>query len=335
MELCQVEAQCGGCGLLSASEAEETELKANTVALALADWWTQPIERSSFSTERIHYRNRIRLRVTNGEVGFFNPAKEIYGCAVLIPNLGLAVDKLRAISSSNPSFLKNVENLEIRISPVDSKLGLWVNGDADLTALSKVLGPDWLLGSPSSPQMVGLTYEVHPGLEYNVPLSSFVQVNAAVSQKIALHVVELAIECGSRTFCDVFAGAGHFALALANEGLSGAALESSSAAIASLAAHELSSQIKATSCDAYASEHLQGQYDLVIVNPPRAGLKQTATEIAGMAQKNLIYISCNPTSLAADTEILVNEGLALTNVRAFNMFPGTRHVETVVSFTRN
>lgn len=77
-------------------------------------------------------------------------------------------------------------------------------------------------------------------------------------------------------------------------------------------------------------EELQGGYDLVVMDPPRSGCERVVLDkILEFGPKRVLYVSCNPSTLARDAKILGQGGYALKSVRAFDMFPQTVHVETV------
>ena len=76
--------------------------------------------------------------------------------------------------------------------------------------------------------------------------------------------------------------------------------------------------------------------DVIVLDPPRAGAKAAVCrQIAESGAKAVIYIACDPTSLARDTATLVGElGYRLTDIRAYDIYPMTHHVETVALLTR-
>jgi tRNA/tmRNA/rRNA uracil-C5-methylase (TrmA/RlmC/RlmD family) len=75
--------------------------------------------------------------------------------------------------------------------------------------------------------------------------------------------------------------------------------------------------------------------DVVVLDPPRAGARaKVCRQIAAAKASNVIYIACDPASLARDSATLIAEGYELTSIRAFDIYPMTHHVETVALFTR-
>lgn len=161
------------------------------------------------------------------------------------------------------------------------------------------------------------------------PSASFAQVNAEMAEILRAFVLDRARAYEPRTVIDAYAGAGHTAVALAGEGVSVTAIELDADASAWSASRlpEPSRAIQARVEDA-----LPGLLpaDLVILNPPRAGVdsRVTATletEVGHL--RGVIYVSCNPATLARDLSRLPS--YRVESLRAFDMFPQTAHVETV------
>ena len=80
---------------------------------------------------------------------------------------------------------------------------------------------------------------------------------------------------------------------------------------------------------------LRGSYGTVVVDPPRDGCDRAVLEaIHAFRAPRVVYVSCNPATLARDARILAGHGYRLTSIRSFDMFPQTVHVETVAVLER-
>jgi 23S rRNA (uracil1939-C5)-methyltransferase len=161
------------------------------------------------------------------------------------------------------------------------------------------------------------------------PSASFAQVNAEVAEVLRAYVLDRARAYEPRTVIDAYAGAGHTAIALAAEGISVSAVELDADA-SDWSASRLAEPSRAIR--ARVEDALPGLLpaDLVILNPPRAGVdaRVTATLEAEAAHvRGVIYVSCNPATLARDLSRLPT--YRIESLRAFDMFPQTAHVETV------
>jgi tRNA/tmRNA/rRNA uracil-C5-methylase (TrmA/RlmC/RlmD family) len=164
----------------------------------------------------------------------------------------------------------------------------------------------------------------------------FVQVNWEVNRRLIAHVLEGAAARAVRTFLDAYAGSGNFALPLARRGLSGLAVESNASALAPLreaARRQGLAGVQVVVADAATHASILGRqgrrYELVLVDPPRAGLGAGLEPLAQLAQRWFVVCSCNPVTLARDLARLTRLGFELEELCAFDMFPQTHHLETV------
>jgi 23S rRNA (uracil1939-C5)-methyltransferase len=160
-----------------------------------------------------------------------------------------------------------------------------------------------------------------------VPGASFVQVNPAVAAALAGHVVARVLAHEPATVVDLYAGAGDVAVELAGRGARVQAVELDAEA-AAWAASRLPAGSAAHA--GRAEELLPGLLpaDVVILNPPRAGVDERVTAALGAAPpRAVLYVSCNPATLARDLGRL--PAFRVASVVAFDMFPQTAHVETV------
>ena len=159
--------------------------------------------------------------------------------------------------------------------------------------------------------------------------ASFAQVNPGVARLLHAEVVERVMRHAPNTVVDAYAGTGATALALAERGVRVTAIESDADA-AAYCARTLpagSRSVTARVEDAFGGAL---PTDVVLVNPPRAGLAAPVTatlESAVPRPRALVYVSCDPATLARDVSRLASWQIA--SVRAFDMFPQTAHVETV------
>jgi 23S rRNA (uracil1939-C5)-methyltransferase len=161
---------------------------------------------------------------------------------------------------------------------------------------------------------------------------SFAQVNAGLASTLHAYVVDRAWVYEPSRVIDAYSGRGATALALADRGAHVTAIESDAVAAAWVAerlpmgSRSIAGRVEHTLADALPA-------DLVILNPPRAGVDETVTELlANNGPRTVIYVSCDPATLARDVSRLAAYQVAA--VRGFDMFPQTAHVETVCELTR-
>jgi len=159
--------------------------------------------------------------------------------------------------------------------------------------------------------------------------ASFVQVNAPVAAEMHEHVLARVLAHQPHTVVDGYSGSGELALALAETGVRVTAIEldSDASAHASVRLPEGSKSISAKVEEVLASLL---PADVVVLNPPRTGVDGRVTELLEQSDPSpraIIYVSCNPATLARDLARLPH--YRIESLRAFDMFPQTAHVETV------
>ncbi len=289
------------------------------------------------------------MKVVDGRADFFNDAKR-NGCPVIRPDLWQAIEHLRLVSDEDPSLLRGVDHVEVRVGdrhedPAEPLIGLSVSGkradrsdfeSADRAIpLTQGLGEHWLVADPTTPNPPTLSYLVDPtspgGVRVDVPITSFVQVNSMVNQQLVAEVLLHAQASGGDTFLDLYAGAGNFAVALAASGFRGTAVETAGAAIRELERSRFA-EVGGIRCVEGDARSVLGQLspaDVVIADPPRSGLQGGYSDIANLTGHTMVLIGCNTRSFATDVAGLCVAGLHLESVVAFDMFPGTDHVETL------
>ncbi|HEV7703767.1 MAG TPA: TRAM domain-containing protein [Gemmatimonadaceae bacterium] len=159
--------------------------------------------------------------------------------------------------------------------------------------------------------------------------ASFAQVNAPVAAHMHQHVLARVLAHGPATVIDGYSGSGELALALAETGVRVSAIEldSDASSHASVRLPEGSKSVSAK-VEEVLSSLLPA--DVVVLNPPRTGVDGRVTEQLEQAEpapRAIIYVSCNPATLARDLARMPRYQIA--SLRAFDMFPQTAHVETV------
>jgi 23S rRNA (uracil1939-C5)-methyltransferase len=161
------------------------------------------------------------------------------------------------------------------------------------------------------------------------PSASFAQVNAEMADILRSYVLDVAKSFKPKSAVDAYSGAGEIAVGLSREGVDVTAIELDQEAF-EWSASKLTGSSRAV--HGRVEEELPSALptDLVILNPPRAGVDSRVAETleAEAARlRGIIYISCNPATLARDLSRL--PGYRIESLHSFDMFPQTAHVETV------
>jgi 23S rRNA (uracil1939-C5)-methyltransferase len=181
------------------------------------------------------------------------------------------------------------------------------------------------------------------GLRFRVSPNAFLQTNTSMAERLYELVREYAQLSGGETVYDLYCGTGTIALTLARDALTVWGVEFSEEAVAcaidNAALNGIANVAFFAGDVARSLEDLQaraGDPDVVVVDPPRAGLSGRAVRHLGrLAPPRIVYVSCNPTTLAGNVKELAAEwGYRLERVRPVDMFPHTPHVEAVALLTR-
>ena len=182
------------------------------------------------------------------------------------------------------------------------------------------------------------------GLRYRVRPNAFLQTNTAMAERLYGIAIDYAGLTGGETVFDLYCGTGTIGLAMAKDALTVWGVEISEEAVAcALENADLNGITNAAFFAGNVGQSIEelaeraGLPDLVVVDPPRAGLAGKALKRTGQLRApRLVYVSCNPTTLASDLKVLRAEhGYELVRARPVDMFPHTPHVETVALLERD
>jgi 23S rRNA (uracil1939-C5)-methyltransferase len=184
-------------------------------------------------------------------------------------------------------------------------------------------------------EMLGLRFRVRP--------TAFLQTNTEMAERLYSLAQELAALSGRERVFDLYCGTGTIALALASAAKRVWGVEISDAAVACAVENaELNGIENARFMAGNVGQSLEGLAaevgvpDVVVVDPPRAGLAgKSLRRTGGLGAARIVYVSCNPTTLASDAAVLRDEfGYELTRCCPVDMFPHTPHVESVSLLTK-
>jgi 23S rRNA (uracil1939-C5)-methyltransferase len=215
------------------------------------------------------------------------------------------------------------------IAAVDAD-GLWWTQSAGLGESTYGGESSLLAGAPQLTERLG-------GLDFLISPEAFFQTNTEMAEQLYALAVEYAGLRGHERVFDLFSGIGTIALSLASRAREVIGLEIIESAVADAIENARINEIQNASF--YAGDvrlamrelvERQGKPHLAIIDPPRAGLSQKVVRrIVEAAPSRIVYVSCNPTTLAPNAAQLVEAGYKLVKVRPVDMFPQTPHIECV------
>jgi 23S rRNA (uracil1939-C5)-methyltransferase len=184
--------------------------------------------------------------------------------------------------------------------------------------------------------------ETLSGVEFAVSANSFFQTNTVQAERLFALVAEACALDGSETLMDLYSGTGAISLLLARRARHVYGIELADAAVADAIRNARANRID--NCTFLAGEvrHVLPtlvrdgvRASVVVADPPRAGFHPKAlAALAALAPARIVYVSCNPSTLARDVGELVRQGYRLEWVQPVDMFPQTPHIEAVARLTR-
>jgi 23S rRNA (uracil1939-C5)-methyltransferase len=324
------------------------------------------------SPDDLHYRARTRVAETEGGVGYrrrgSSETLRVDACPVLVASaqaalvaLGSAVAAAQGargeragVGSSRPvpRVARRPERGRDRRRAQPSTDGErpreWVITAGTIGAARPYASGATAADVPASPDEVsrGTVMLEVLGERLRVGGPAFVQGNALLWDRFAGEVRDRCLApigtSRPQRFVELYAGIGFLTLPLARAGLRGIAVESDRRAVADLAFNlaeaGLSASVEAVAARAERESELAtwlAGADLLLVDPPRVGLDaRVRDEIARSGPPVVVYVSCDAATLARDLAVLVRNGYRLASVLAFDLFPQTTHVETIVRLER-
>jgi len=316
---CPVFEQCGGCTWLHFGYPGQAQWKQQIVQDSFKRIGRLDVDVTWVDDEslRTGYRTRATFRSVEGKWGFLEEKSHrvvpIDACPLLHPNLNAAVDKLQGVSMD--------ASVEITVNPEGDDCLVW----------TKVPQPklEERFGSCNAEQQEG---ELHGFLFDGTPI-----VNGCFSQsslllnRMLVNVVDRCIDT-SESILDLYCGSGNFTLHYAkNSELVG--IDQTIPAIE--AAAQLAPNAYFPGDEAVMSSWIQNKaWDTIVLDPPRVGAKAIVDALAKCKASQIVYISCDPATLARDVRTLSESDWNVHSVTAVDMFPNTSHIETVCVLRR-
>jgi 23S rRNA (uracil1939-C5)-methyltransferase len=327
---CEYFTRCGGChyqqGAYEAQLAAKRAILEETLLRFAKITPEVPID--VIAGEPWGYRNRIQLHFEEGRMGFRAPRSksliEIDHCPISSPKLNECIAKLSAMARNTrwPRFLRNLE--------------LFTNEESVQLNVVETERPvakrffEWCIEEMPSLENGPLHYG-----EFQVSKGSFFQVNRFLIDPLVDEVTE---GQEGETALDLFAGVGLFSLPLARHFRRVIAVESGSGAVRDLEANagriEQTLESAQTSVDLFL-EAFTEPCDLVVADPPRAGLGKLAVKrLIALAPQRMVLVACDPATLARDLAPLLEAGYRIEKLVMVDLFPQTYHIETVAKLSK-
>jgi 23S rRNA (uracil1939-C5)-methyltransferase len=366
---CEYFGVCGGCSMQHFEPSAQVAAKQRVLEDSLwhigrlrAEQMLSPIQGAPWG-----YRHRARLGVRyvlkkGGALVGFHERRSSYiadmrSCAILPPHVSDILVPLRGLIAAL-SIPDRLPQVEVAVGEACTALVLRIleplnAQDEDLLrAFAERYGVVFYL-QPKGPDTV---YRFHPlpgprlsyrlpefGLELDFKPTDFTQVNHAVNRVLVRRAMRLLDPRPGERIADLFCGLGNFTLPIARCGASVVGVEGSRALVergresalvnglADLAEFGVANLFECTPESLAAFGH----FDKMLIDPPREGAFEVVKALGADGPRRIVYVSCNPATLARDAAVLVNDqGYAFKAAGVVNMFPHTGHVESIAVFEK-
>jgi len=370
---CEFADLCGGCSLQHMSPDAQIRFKENTLREHFAHFggiepelWVEPMR----SPDSLGYRRKARLGVRYVKaresvlVGFREKRNsfltDIDQCIVLDPRIGERIIPLRELLHDLAAF-NRIPQVEVAcgdeaaamvfrnmddLVPEDREKLIRFGQAHDLHIYLQPKGPDtvhriWPESSGHDAERLSyrmdefdLTMQFHP--------MDFTQVNAGINRDMVHRAVEwLDVQPGERVL-DLFCGLGNFTLPLARKGGQVVGVEGDDAMVVrgreNARLNELDN-VEFFGADLHGD--FTGQswakegFDKILIDPPRSGAEDICKYLTAFGASRIVYVSCNPATLARDAGVMARNGYRLVRAGVMDMFPHTTHVESIALFERD
>ncbi|GGC85137.1 23S rRNA (uracil(1939)-C(5))-methyltransferase RlmD [Halopseudomonas salina] len=355
---------CGGCSLQHMPHTMQLQVKQQALVQQLQHFagvepeqWMPPLLGPAYG-----YRQRSRLAVrwdrrqARLEVGyrqrFSSDLVEVQECPILVPKLESLVQALGPVlrDLEGAAALGHVELIAAQV-PLIVIRHMQPLPSADLDRLRKLAldhgaecwtqpGDGQSLHCISGAGTQAAYLLADQGLRLEFAPGDFIQVNAAVNQQMVNQALQwLAPQEGERIL-DLFCGVGNFSLPLALAGARVTGIEGDGQMVARAQTNAVNNGLNSLHfLPADLSKLLDSKCfadgcDAALLDPPRDGAELLVRTLADMKVGRILYVSCNPATLARDAGILAAKGYRLTKVGVMDMFAQTAHVEAMALFVR-
>jgi 23S rRNA (uracil1939-C5)-methyltransferase len=327
---CRLFTRCGGCQYQHAPYEYQVARKVEILREQL-----RRVGKIEFDGEietiagpPLGYRNRAQFHVSDGRIGYLAPRSHtlvpVTGeCPVSSPKLNEALAALRE-KIRDPQFPRFVQSIEVFTDETVVQVNI-VESDRPVAKWFF----DWV-GSVES-----IDYQTAAGM-FRVGPRSFFQVNRFLIERL----IDSAIgDFSGGSALDLYAGVGLFALPLAKRFASVVAVEANHGAVRDLEFNASRAGVAVEAHDARvedflaSAEQVPGTFDLIVADPPRAGLgKAVSQHLSRLAAPKIVIVSCDPATLARDVAAL--KDYEIEKLTLVDLFPQTFHIETVARLKR-
>ncbi len=352
--------QCGGCNMQHLSIDDQREYKQHTLSQLMKKFSGQTAQLDAPITgDERGYRRRARISLLFNkksrqlQFGFRKKhSKEIVNvahCPVLAPELDELLPELQSLLAgfSHQDTLGHVELVKADNTRIIVLRHSKALKDDDNNALVEFANRHQasLYLMPQNDQLNLICgdsgYYLEAGVEIAFEPNNFIQVNQQVNDSMVKQAIDwLALSSQDRVL-DLFCGLGNFSLPIAQQVASVVGVEGVDAMVEKAAANAARNGLSnAQFYQANLEQDFSGQiwagekFDKVLLDPARAGASGIVDQLSALGAERVVYVSCNPATLARDSQSLLSQGFKLEKLGMLDMFPHTSHLESMALFVK-
>ncbi len=352
--------QCGGCNMQHLSIDDQREYKQHTLSQLMKKFSGQTAQLDAPITgDERGYRRRARISLLLDkksrqlQFGFRKKhSKEIVNvthCPVLAPELDELLPELQSLLAgfSHQDTLGHVELVKADNTRIIVLRHSKALKDDDNNALVEFANRHQasLYLMPQNDQLNLICgdsgYYLEAGVEIAFEPNNFIQVNQQVNDSMVKQAIDwLALSSQDRVL-DLFCGLGNFSLPIAQQVASVVGVEGVDAMVERAAANAARNGLSnAQFYQANLEQDFSGQiwagekFDKVLLDPARAGASGIVDQLSALGAERVVYVSCNPATLARDSQSLLSQGFKLEKLGMLDMFPHTSHLESMALFVK-
>jgi len=332
--------ECGGCHYQNLPYEKQTQAKKDVLIDQLkriGKLENPPVKLMAACPNPWNYRNHVQFHLTEiGKVGYARAAGmrvlEISECHLPEPS----IDELWHQLEFEPET--NIERVSLRAGMDDDLMLVLESGAPETPELEIEAGISVThVYEENTIVLAGSDHVIMRVLDrdFKVSAASFFQVNTAMAEKMVEYLLGNLPINQSTTLLDVYCGVGLFTAFLASKCGRVIGIESSESSCEDFTVN----LDEFDNVELYEGEaedvipYLEATPDIVVVDPPRAGLDKVVVDgILKLHPSLIVYVSCDPSTLARDAARLINGGYTLKEVTPFDLFPQTYHIESISIF---
>lgn len=337
--------ECGGCSIMDINYKSQIDLKKNLIKNAILKSANIKIENLEIKeSKEFGYRNKIRLQITKyGKLAYnkkySNELVEIKDCLLakdlIRENLGQIENITKEISKKYPNSL---EEITIRANDKEILLNIKIKDEKIIPYIkNEYKNSSYNINLINNKEQINISGKNHLiynllGKKFKITMNDFYQVNGNMTEKLYKTAKEFLGE--NQKVIDLFCGSATSSIAINDDHVVG--IEINKNAIKDAKENAKENGLKDYKFIAKNANYIDDKFikkekiDAIVVDPPRRGLdKEIIKTIAKTKIKKIVYISCNPQTLARDINRFQNKGYKLKKIKACDMFSETMHVETI------